>query len=89
MRTAEEIAREIVGQWPAPAYPYNLYGPVTAAIRQAQAEAITEAEKLVDERATACRTAGVQGGIDPIEATILDEHLSEAAEAIRTLLNKE
>jgi hypothetical protein len=43
------------------------------------------AAKVVNERAEACRMAGVDDGIDPIEAQILDEHLSEAAEAIRDL----
>lgn len=39
---------------------------------------------IVDERAEACRMAGVREVIDPLEAQLLDEHLSEAAAAIRT-----
>jgi hypothetical protein len=48
-----------------------------------RAAGMEQAAVIVQERADACRDAGVQGGIDPIEASILDEHLSEAATAIR------
>lgn len=49
-----------------------------------RAEERERAARIADERAEACRVAGVQGGIDPIEAQILDEHLSDAAAAIRS-----
>ena len=58
---------------------------VPAAIAEARRQALEEAAKVAEERANACRLAGVQEAIDPIEATILDEHLSETAQAIRAL----
>lgn len=58
---------------------------VETALRTDRKAVLEEAAKVADERAEACRLAGNQGGIDPIEASILDEHLSEAAQAIRAL----
>ncbi len=48
-------------------------------------DGIEAAAKVADERAEACRLAGVSEDMDPIEASILDEHLSECATAIRAL----
>ena len=58
-------------------------------VKEARRQAFEEAAKVAEERANACRLAGVQEAIDPIEATILDEHLSECAQAIRALASDE